>query len=198
MPNTKRIITLGLTGNISAGKSTVLGMFEKLGCKIFSTDKITNELLKDEKIRSRISRTLGIDKLNPQDLKAQLADIVFNSKTKRKQLEKIIHPEISEIIDSKIKKLPRSCIAIIEVPLLFESKWNKKVNVTVLVKCPRELRKKRYYSKKGTKKGEFERREKAQWNERKKEALADLVIDNSKGLAQTKKQVKALLQVIRL
>lgn len=196
----KIVVTAGLTGNISSGKTTVLKMFGKHGCTAISTDDIAHELLeKDAWIRKEISAAFGPGVIAKDSgaTRKRLADVVFANDEKRNLLEEILHPEIENVISRQLSKLPPGTIAVIEVPLLFECVWDRKMDYKILVSAPFETRKKRYYSGRGKKKGDFERREKSQWPEGKKAPQSDFVIDNSKGLKNTEAQVVDIIGKIR-
>lgn len=185
-------LLIGLTGNICSGKSTVLRLFAELGCKTISTDEIASDLITfDKNIREQILKEFGTIDRN------RLADIIFAEAGRRQLLEKIIHPKITKIAEKKFESLSSTSTAVIEVPLLFEVGWEEKVDVTVLVTCPKEIRKKRFYSQPNVKPGDFERREATQWPEEKKADLANYKIDNSDDLKTTRQETEEALRQIR-
>lgn len=197
----KRGIAVGLTGNIGSGKTTVLTLFGKFGCRTLSTDTIAHDLLDyNPAVKKRIIGTFGggtITDKNGRIDRQKLANVVFDNDAKRKQLEDILHPEVKRIADEEIKKVPEGSIMVVEAPLLFESGWHKNVDYHVMISCPTEIRKKRFYMNPAHKPGDFERRDKVQWAEDKKEDLVTFRIDNSGDLTRTISEVTHVLKMLR-
>lgn len=183
---------IGLTGNICAGKSTVLKYFSESGCAVMSADKIAHGLLaKNAFVRKKVDKYFGTTD------RKELGEIVFADCHKRILLETILHPEINKVITEELRKLKNEKIVVIEIPLLFETGWEKNVDYTVFVSCPTEIRKGRFLKGRKSTIGDFECRDTAQLNEANKTRLASFVIDNSDSLAKTKKAVKEILNQIK-
>lgn len=190
MQKRKRKI-IGITGNIASGKSTVLHEFEKLGLNVFSADNSISLILKkNHTVRNLISIKFG-EKIIDSNLikfKQNLANLIFTSPKKKKILEKILHKEIEAELFSTINKLKSKKDVAIEIPLLFEAKWENKVDVIILVKTPKVIRRKFF---KGTK-HDFERRDQSQQSSRSKIHKSHFIIDNKKDLLHLKKQVQEI------
>lgn len=200
MTHKKRGVVVGLTGNIASGKTTILKLFSKLGCKTFSTDIIAHDLLRfDPNVKEAVVAVFGPEILDEHGhiKREPLANIVFQDPKMRKELEKILHPEIKKAAEHEFENLRPGFILIMEVPLLFEAGWDKAFDYHVAVTCPSHIRRKRYYSTGHKKEGDFERRDKAQWSEEKKAGLATFTIDNSTSLPTTILQVKNILKTLR-
>lgn len=173
MKNKKIII--GLTGGVATGKSTVAKMFRRLGVRTLDTDKISHEILNRPHVKSKVVKMLGT-----ADRKT-LAKIVFADKIKRKKLERLLHPLIWKEVKKRSKWL-----TIVEVPLLFEAGWDKKVDAVIVVKCSKKEQLRRCPP-------EFRNRIPAQMLLSKKIRKADHVIDSNGTKAKTFKQVKNVL-----
>jgi len=183
---------IGLTGNISAGKSSVLDIFSKLGCDVISADKVAHEVLNEsEFIRSKVMKFFGTTD------RVELAEIVFSAPKKRQLLETILHPEITQRLEEKLKTSPADHILVIEIPLLYETGWDNRVDHVVFVSCPSCIRKRRFHDTREASIGDFECRDTAQLSESNKLRLASFVIDNSKSLKTTERQVKTVLEKIK-
>jgi len=193
MTNTKKHgIIVGLTGNISAGKSSVLEIFSRNGCDIISADDVAHDILaKNEMVRNRVMKYFGtLDR-------SQLAEIVFSAPKKRQLLETILHPEITKLLEETMEDSPEDHILVIEIPLLYETGWDNRVDYVVFVSCPADIRKKRFYDARRASIGDFECRNTAQLSEANKARLASFVIDNSKNFDAAENQVKEILKQIR-
>lgn len=189
------MILVGLTGGVATGKSAVAEMFSRLGVATADTDLLVHGLLrKGEGVYRKIIKIFGRDilKKNGEIDRKKLAGVVFASSsyaTKlRRKLELIIHPAVYREVMKMAKKKGRG-IFIIEVPLLFEVGWDKKVDLTITVVSTPAVQRKRC-------KRPLVRRIGLQLPLWKKAAMADFVIDNSGNLADTRLQVKKIYNEI--
>jgi dephospho-CoA kinase len=181
-------LIVGLTGGIATGKTTYTVVFKKLGAQIVCCDEIAHRALrKHTKTYNRIVKAFGSDILKPtkQIDRAKLATVIFNNQKKRKELEGIVHPYVFKRLDEKIKKTRG--ILVIEVPLLFETGFDKAVDKTILVWCSRRDQIKRIVKRDGGTEAWARKRIEAQMPLTAKKRKADFVIDNSvldKGVKQ--------------
>lgn len=180
---------IGITGSFGSGKTTVARIFKKFtNCSIIDADKITRDLEKPNKILWKnilMEFGRGILKNKKIDRK-KLADIVFSDKNKLKKLNKITRPEIIKEIKNKIRSSNKEFI-ILDVPLLIEAGMLKMVDKLIVVKTDRKVLMDRLAKKYS--KGEILKRITSQLSLRKKIKFADYVIDDSKSLKDTEKQV---------
>ena len=128
---------IGLTGGIASGKTTVCDLFKKLSVEIIDADVISHELSKkggaafEEIIEAFEDEIIGDD--GELDRK-KLRSIVFNDNTKKKMLERIIHPKVLLSINEKIKA-SQSDYLIISVPLMIETGMNAMMDRVLLIDC---------------------------------------------------------------
>src|SRR3989338_7454577 len=101
------MLIVGLTGNLSTGKSTVARLFRKKGAKVLDADKIAkNAFNQHSACFKRIVKNFGREVLTGKGVdRKKLAQIVFNNKKKRAALEKIIHPYVRRTMNRAIKKM---------------------------------------------------------------------------------------------
>lgn len=197
--------TIGLTGNFGMGKTTVLRLFRRLGAYTFSSDDYVHDILKKPGTIRKISKVLGEQVVSRTLRRVSLnrkrvADIIFNDTRKRRQVERIIHPEVLATMRttaSKILKKDRSAVVVFEVPLLFEAGYGKYFDHTVATYCTRENIAKRT-RKKGFTEEEAFRRLRAQMPITKKIKLADFRINNNGEIKDTEKQVNRIFNTIVL
>jgi len=193
------MLKIGLTGSIGTGKSTVEKIFKKFGVPVIDADEIVHKLLKEEKIKREIVNVLGnvLDKNGEID-KKKVAAIIFSDKKKKKQLEKIIHPEVFKYIQTWLKEQEQknpNGIAIVSVPLMIETGSYKNYDKIIVVYAPKELQLKRLI-KRGMSKEEAEKRINAQLDINEKLKYADFVIDNTGSLKDLEKEVKKVYEEI--
>ncbi|MBU0477090.1 dephospho-CoA kinase [bacterium] len=188
---------IGLTGGIASGKDTVAVMFADLGAEIIDADKIANNLIKARinrnNVPARIVGFFGKDILNNSGMidKKRLADIVFKDRKKLESLNRIMHPEIIKIIKEQITSQIASVI-IVNAPLIVEAEAVSLVDKLVVVSVSMENQIARLRARSSLTKEEACRRINAQLPIKKKEKIANFVIDNNDGLEKTEKQVKKI------
>jgi dephospho-CoA kinase len=138
-------LTIGLTGGIAAGKSEALAAFSRLGAATLSSDAIVHELLDSEPLVGRLVERWGPE-VAPQGKvdRTRIGEIVFADPEQLTWLEQQIHPLVGERIGSWLVDLPADTeIAVIEVPLLFESEMEKAFDTTVAVVTADAVRRER-------------------------------------------------------
>ena len=185
---------IGITGSLGTGKSTVARMFMDFGAKVLDADRIAHQQMLPGAVCFRpIVKTFGKDILTAGriDRKKVAARVFLDIKQLRK-LEQIVHPAVRKVIIAKIrqyKKNRRKSVMVIDIPLLFESKLNRYVDFTIVVKASRTKQILRATKNLGMTKVDALRHIRAQMPLRQKIRLADIIIDNDGSLIKTKKQV---------
>lgn len=184
-------LLIGLTGGFGTGKSTVARLFRGLGAQVIDADKLAHRALKRGQstynvICARFGRKSILGTRGEINRK-KLARIVFENPGKRKVLESIVHPFVFRQIKRVTKK--KRGILILEVPLLFETRFNEKMDANIVVRANEKSQIARLGKRSGTSRAEVKARNKAQMPIEKKAKLADFVIVNNGSLNETKKQV---------
>lgn len=137
-----RPLTIGLTGGIAAGKSEALAAFERLGAATISSDAVVHELLETEPLLPRLVERWG-RKVAPAGHvdRDRIGSIVFADTDELKWLEGQIHPLVGDRIGAWLTSLPEGTgVAVVEVPLLFESGMDDAFDTTVAVVSSDEVR----------------------------------------------------------
>lgn len=177
---------MGLTGNFGTGKSTVARYFRKMGARVLNADRLAHEVFQKKnpiypRIRSLFPELKG--RLNRTDV----ARIVFQDARKRRALESLIHPYVFDRILAHIQQ-GRERVVILEIPLLFESGFDRECDYTVVVRTTaKEVF--RRLQEKGFQKAEVRARWRAQMPLQKKIKRSDSFIDNSRKRGETRRQV---------
>jgi len=180
-------VKVGLTGLWGSGKTTVLKFFEKLGAEVLDVDSIVHQLLQQQRIIKSIEATFGKDVIKSGSIDRKLlASKAFSSVENKRKLEEIIHPEVFKKIQAFLNDVKH--IAIVEVPLLYETSSEKYFDKTILVVADEDVRISRLL-KKGYSIEEIEQRLKHQISEEEKRKRADYIIDNSASIQQTYTQI---------
>ena len=137
------MLVVGLTGGIGSGKSTVAGMFAKLGAAITDTDAIAHALTAaGQPALAEISATFGAGILCPDGTldRAALRQMVFGNPEAKKTLEAILHPRIRQVVAAELAQPATATYRMIVVPLLFEAQgYTKLIQRSLVVDCPEPL-----------------------------------------------------------
>jgi len=132
------MLTVGLTGGIGSGKSTVGNLFSNLGVPIIDTDLISHRLLEpDQSGYEKVIAHFG-DSLLGKDRqidRRQLRSVVFNDKTEMHWLEATLHPIIYRQTQQQIEQLKATAYVIVVIPLLFETDFRALVNRILVIDC---------------------------------------------------------------
>lgn len=182
-------VTIGLTGGIAGGKSTVLRQWGSAGAFVLSCDELVREISARPHVRQQLHAGWGTS-----DPKA-LANIIFKQPRQREKLEQLLHPLVQKEMISRLKKTT-ACVRVVEVPLLFEAGWQSLFDLTVAVVMPDSLRLK-YACQRGLSKNDFVSRNKSQWPQLKKAAQADVCILNDGSVQELNDKVVRLHHALK-
>ncbi|MBF0510950.1 MAG: dephospho-CoA kinase [Candidatus Omnitrophica bacterium] len=186
---------IGLTGGFGSGKTTVAAMFARQGFPVIDADEITRELLAPgKKCVKKVAKVFPGVILKPLKVdRLALAKIVFNNPRELLKLTNILYPEALKVIKSQISQYKDEPFVILDVPLLFESKWDRITDTNIVVKARRADQIKRIQKRLKLSKSQIMSRIKNQMPLKEKCERADIVIDNSRDLKDTSLQVKAII-----
>ena len=190
------MIVVGLTGNYGMGKSSVAALFRELGAHALDSDKIVAGLLKQESVRGQILGLLGVSVLKADGTlnKQLIAEIIFKHAVVRKRLEALLHPLVLEQVDKAVKRIrDANSIVVVEVPLLFEGKFQNRFDRTLTVYTSQMTALARL-KKTGIARKDALSRLKAQMDIRLKKKLSDFCINNNGTKRQTEMQVMRIFQ----
>jgi dephospho-CoA kinase len=211
------VYLIGLTGNIACGKSTVLAILRELGARVIDADRVTHDLQRPgEPVYDAIVAEFGPGILTepggPIDRRA-LGAIVFADPAALRRLEQIVHPAVHARIEAWLDSLkdeggrmkddispnlhPSSFIlhpsqvAVIDAIKLLEAGWRPLCDAIWVVTCTADQQVARLIATRGMSEAEARTRIAAQPPQADKVAQADVVIDNSGSLEETRRQVEA-------
>lgn len=194
-----QMLVVGLTGGIASGKSTVSRMFADQGIPVICADELARDAVRPgSDALQEIRSTFGEDVLDEHGGldRAAMARLVFQNAAKRKLLESIIHPRVAEEQQRRLRRLELEGhrIAIIDVPLLYESAWEKAFDLVIVVYVPAEVQEHRLMARDKISREDARSRLDAQMPIEKKKKLADRVVDNTGGMKHTLDQVKSIME----
>ena len=197
------MLTVGLTGGIATGKSTVSALLRQAGFPIVDADIVAREVVEPgtptlEKIKLAFGP--GIIDNGVLD-RRKLGQIVFEDGAQLKKLNDIMQPAISSAMADKINfwRLQNVPILVLDVPLLFERDYdkNKSVDKIIVVAASEEMQLSRLENRDQLSNMEARNRVKAQLPMTQKIARADYVIDNNGRIEELQEQVAVLIKKIK-
>jgi len=190
---------IGVTGNLGCGKSTVAAMFAKQGAKIIDADAITRDLLAPgKKCIKKVAKSFPSVILNKSTInRSELAKIVFNNPRELKKLTDILYPEALKVVKSQLSRYKYESFVVLDAPLLFESRWNKITDTNIVIKAKRYQQIERAQKRLGLTRSDVMRRLANQMPLKEKCDMADIIIDNSRDLIETEKQVDTIINMLR-
>ncbi|XP_037800029.1 dephospho-CoA kinase-like [Penaeus monodon] len=194
---------VGLTGGIATGKSTVSLMMKELGVPVVDADLIARQIVEPgKKAWKKIRQVFGEEVfLESGEIdRAKLGAVVFADIEKRRAINKITHPLIYSEIRYQVFKylLKGEQFVVLDLPLLYESnKVTSYLYKTIVVACEDEIQLERLLTRNQYTEKEAIARIEAQMPLEKKCSMADIIIENSGSLANTRKQVEGIVRLLR-
>jgi dephospho-CoA kinase len=135
---------VGLTGGLGAGKSEALRLLGELGAATLSTDAVVHDLLEQDELRETLVARLGEEVAPDGRLdRAKIAESVFSDEEARAWLESVLWPRVGERVAAWRAGLADERIAVVEVPLLFESGMEQVFDKTIAVIADEAVREQR-------------------------------------------------------
>ena len=195
---------IGLTGSIATGKSTVTNMLKELGAFVIDCDKTARDVVAPgTQGLAKIEAAFGKDAVAADGSmdRVYIGDLVFRNPEMKKRLENILFPLIFEALGEELLRLEREAVTpvvFLDMPLLYEVKYDSYVDEVWLVYVPFEVQLSRLMKRNGYTKEEALLRIDSQISVDKKKSLAQQVIDNSRTLEDTKEQVRSLWERLQM
>jgi dephospho-CoA kinase len=189
------VVVIGLTGSIGMGKSTTAGFFAEAGAPVYDADAAVHRLYAGEAVPlveaafPGVSTAAGIDR-------SALAKRVVGDAAALKRLEGIIHPlvrreEMRFLADAERAGAP---VAVVDIPLLFETGGDRRVDAVVVVTAPPEVQRARALGRPGMTEEKFFGLLAKQIPDVEKRRRADFIVDTSQGFDFARQQVRAIFQ----
>ena len=189
------MIVLGLTGSIGMGKSTTARLFADEGVPVHDADATVHRLYSGEAVPLVEAAFPGTTHDGAVDRK-ELGRRVIGNPEALARLESIVHPLVREAERRFLEEARASGakIAVLDIPLLFETGRDAQVDAVVVVSAGAEEQRRRVLERPGMTEETFQKILARQTPDAEKSARADLVIDTSRGIEAAREQVRAALR----
>ena len=192
---------IAVTGGVAAGKSSVTGLFQRLGATVIDADVLARQAVEPgtpalEKIASRFGS--GVLEADGSLNRAALGSLVFSDQSAREDLNAIVHPEVRKLYDWAVEVASHDSGQIIfyDVPLLQEARSTEEFDLVIVVDAPASVRAKRLQDFRGFTEQEASNRIGSQATDEQRLALADVVLDSSGTIDETLARASTLFELI--
>ncbi len=179
---------LGITGGIASGKSEVSKILKAKGFEHIDADfECRNVIENNRDAIKEIVNLLGIDVLDPDGClnKSKIAELVFKDNDLLKKYNRVVQGRALLVCLDRISFFKANSInAIFDVPLLFETGWNKYCDLVLTVSCNEDIRIKRALSRGNISEEDVKSRMANQLSDKERESLSDIVINNNGNLEE--------------
>lgn len=188
------MLLIGLTGSIGMGKSTAANRFRANGIAVIDADAEVHKLYRGaavDSIEAAFPGTTGQAGVDRQKLAAAL----LADPSGFKRLEAIVHPLVHAAEKALLKtEADRGAtMAVLEIPLLFETGGDKRVDVTVVVSAPLAMQRRRVLDRPGMTPEKLDQILSRQLPDAEKRERADFVVDTSKTISETELQIDKIV-----
>lgn len=190
--------TLGITGGIGSGKTTVCRIFESMGAWVFSSDDVAKRLMHDEDVRREITDAFGAESYDSDGNlnRKYLAETVFQDEEAIRNINRIVHPRVFNAFNDLRKRAEAdgAPLLIHEAAILYESGGDEHVDFVAVVDAPIEERIRRVMERDDTTEQAVRARMQNQWPADSLRARADFVIHNGGDEDDLYHQVERIFQ----
>ena len=194
------MLILGLTGSIGMGKSTTAKLFAEAGVPVYDADAAVHKIYEGEAapaIEAAFPGTTVDGKVDRMRLSAR----VLHNPAAIKQLEQIVHPMLGASRNKFLEDAERSGapVAVVDVPLLFETGGEKRVDAVVVVTTTPEIQRHRILARDNMTNEKLDAILARQLPDAEKRKRADFVVDTSHGLDPVRAAIRDILaEVVKM
>jgi dephospho-CoA kinase len=192
------MLVIGLTGGIGMGKSAAAAHFARSGIPVFDADACVHRLYAGEAVAAIEAAFPGVTRSGKVD-RTLLAAQLTGKPERLRQLEGIVHPMVvRQEIDFLVEEEKKGAeLAVLEIPLLFETDAHERVDVSVVISAPHHVQRTRVLGRPGMTVDKLEHLLARQLPDEDKRARADFVVDSGTGLADMHRQIDKLIDSLR-
>ncbi|MCO5073541.1 MAG: dephospho-CoA kinase [Rhizobiaceae bacterium] len=189
------MIVLGLTGSIGMGKSTTAQMFRELGVPVHDSDEAVHRLYAGEAaplVEAAFPGTIRDGRVNRDELAKQ----VLGNPEALKVLEGIVHPLVRADATAFLKshREAGTPVVVLDIPLLFETGGEGRVDKIVVVTAPATVQRERVLARPGMTEEKFQAIRDKQLPDDQKRQRADFVIETGSGMEPARQAVAELIE----
>jgi len=192
------MITVGLTGGIGSGKTYVSTYFENIGIPVYNSDVNAKKLMvTSPAIISSLKAEFGEKAYHTDGTlnKGHLSSIIFNNPSKRLAINNIVHPAVAQDFIDWQKQFKKNTYCVKEAAIIFETNGNKKLDYTITVYAPSDIRMERIIKRDNSDRKSIKARMDSQFSDFRKLRLTNFVIYND-GYLSIEEQVQKINNIL--
>jgi dephospho-CoA kinase len=188
---------LGLTGSIGMGKSTTANFFAEAGVPVHDSDVVVHQLYEGEAVAPVEAAFPGVTVDGRID-RAKLAGKLVGNPEAIKKLESIVHPLVRAVSEKFIaeQRTRGARVIVLDIPLLFETGGEKRVDAVVVVSAPADVQRARVLSRASMSADKLDALLTRQMSDAEKRARAHFIVDSSRSFDSARAQVHAILRAV--
>ncbi len=190
------MFVIGLTGSIAMGKSTTARLFAEEGVPVHDADAAVHKLYEGEAVGPIEAAFPGVTKGGKVD-RAALGQRVAGNQPALRRLEQVVHPlvRVEEMQFLKAAETAGAATVVLDIPLLFETGGDRRVDAVVVVSAPAEVQRARLIER-GIEMERLKALLARQMPDAEKRQRADFVVDSSQGIEHARAQVRQILKAV--
>ncbi len=191
------MFVLGLTGSLGVGKSTTAGFFAEAGVLVHDADAVVHRLYEGEAVAAIEAAFPGTTAAGRVD-RGKLAARVVDDPPALRRLEAIVHPLVRAAETRFLAEAERrgAAIVLLDIPLLFETASERRVDAIVVVTAPPDTQRQRVLERPGMNPEKLDALLARQMADGEKRRRADFVVDTSRGFDVARAQVQEILRAV--
>jgi dephospho-CoA kinase len=192
------MIVIGLTGSIGMGKTTTAALFAEEGVPVNDADQVVHDLYQGEAV-APIAELFPDAVIDGVVDRRRLSENLAKNPAKFGELEAIVHPLVRQR-EKEFLRQQRDLgqpVALLDIPLLFETGAENRVDKIVVVSCGPDVQRQRVLDRPGMSEEKFNLIISRQMPDAEKRSRADYVIDTGHGIDKAREQVKTILEELR-
>jgi dephospho-CoA kinase len=188
---------LGLTGSIGMGKSTTANFFREAGVPVHDSDAVVHKLYEGDAVAPVEAAFPGVTVDGRID-RAKLGEKLVGNPEAIKRLEGIVHPLVRAVSERFVaeQRARGARMIALDIPLLFETGGEKRVDAVVVVSAPAEVQRARVLSRPGMTAEKLDALLKRQMSDAEKRARAHFIVDSSRSFDSARAQVHAIVRAV--
>jgi dephospho-CoA kinase len=191
------MFVLGLTGSLGMGKTTTARFFAEAGVPVHDADAVVHRLYEGEAVAAVEAAFPGTTQNGTVDRKLLSARVLSDSAAFQR-LEAIVHPLVHEAERRLLAEAAArgEKVAVLDIPLLFETHGDQRVDAVVVVSSPPDVQRARVLERPGMTIEKLDAILAKQMPDAEKRRRADFIVDTSRGFEAARAQVRAILDAV--
>lgn len=191
-------VVAGLTGCMGAGKSTAVKMIRQMVVPVFDSDENVHRLMRENRgMIALFARRHPQSVVRGEIDRGVLSALINEQKLDVRELERMIYPFLETELRGFFARHRHEPVVVLDVPLLFESGWDKFCDKVIVVTAPADVLKKRVFERVGMTDEKYAALTRRQMSDAEKRAKADYVVETQCGIEPVREKLAEILEEIK-